>query len=167
MSMFENTQYRWRETYFVLCDAAERPSLRTVGETLAALDTTYELTNLHADDAGRFESLTLLSPDDFAALDVCFTSGMEVVEQVVDLAEQMQGAACEPDEMAAVKQIRRCNARFDVLHFERVNESHTEGTEADELLDPTALLLVLGELARLCDGVAVDPQSGTILSSEN
>jgi len=164
--MFENTQYRWRETYFVLCDAAQRPSLRTVGEALAALDTNYELTNLHADDAGRFESLTLLSPEDFSALDVCFTSGVEVVEQGSELAEELQCAACEPDEMAALKQIRRCNARFDVLHFERVGESAAETPETEEMLDPTALLLVLGELARLCGGVAVDPQSGSILSSE-
>ena len=79
MSTFEDGRYRWRETYFVLFPAASRPTLKVVEKMLAALNKRYRLSNLGADAHGRFESLTLISPDDFAALDICFTSGAEVL----------------------------------------------------------------------------------------
>ena len=41
-----------------------------------------------------------------------------------------------------------------------------EEDQTDELLDPSALLAVLEALAKITGGIAVDPQSGTILSSE-
>ena len=34
MSMFENDQYRWRETYFVLFESAKRPKLKTLVKKL-------------------------------------------------------------------------------------------------------------------------------------
>ena len=39
-------------------------------------------------------------------------------------------------------------------------------TDGDEMLDPSALLAVMEELARMTDGIAIDPQSGTIFSTE-
>ena len=73
MSTFEDSRYRWRETYFVLFDAKNRPALKTVVKTLSALNKRFELTNRTADSHGHIESLTLISPDDFAALDICYT----------------------------------------------------------------------------------------------
>lgn len=165
MSMFENNRYRWRETYFVLFRAEDRPALPAVQKALRQLDARYELTNPSADEADRFESLTLISHDDFAALDICFTEGEEVREQVQDLVEELRPMACETGCEAQLKQVRQCDARFDVLHFEEVSESlEDEDDVLDEPLDPSALLLVLAELARLTGGVAVDPQSGTIFA---
>ena len=46
MSMFEDSRYRWRETYFVLFDAKKRPTLKSVTKTLSALNKRFELTNL-------------------------------------------------------------------------------------------------------------------------
>ena len=166
MSMFENSRYRWRETYFVLFDSANRPMAETIAKVLCGLNNRYELTNLTADDSGRFESLTLLSPEDFAALDICFTSGAEVIEHCASLADEMEAAPCEPGEKLPLKEIRQCNGRFDVLHFEQVSDSHPED-ESDEMLDPSALLLVLGELAKITRGMAIDPQSGAILSDDD
>ena len=34
------------------------------------------------------------------------------------------------------------------------------------MLDPSALLVVLGALAKLTGGVAIDPQAGTFLTDE-
>jgi len=165
MSMFGNSHYRWRETYFVLFDSKKRPSLEEVRKVLVALNENYELANLTADDAGRFESLTLLSAEDFAALDICYLSGEEVLEHGAQLANDMQSTAAEAGEDVPIQQIRNCDGRFDVLHFERVSELPEE-EDGEEMLDPSALLLVLGELAKLTDGLAIDPQSGTILSEE-
>jgi len=73
MSMFEDSRYRWRETYFVLFPAKKRPTLDSVTKMLSALNKRFELTNLNADDQGMVDSLTVISPDDFAALDICYT----------------------------------------------------------------------------------------------
>jgi len=165
MSMFERSNYRWRETYFVLFRSSDRPTLKKVGKALSGLNDRYTLTNLSADDGGRFESLTLLSPDDFAALDICYTSGVEVLEQGTLLAEEVNATACDAGTQMPRKRIEQCDARFDVLHFEQVPEM-PEDDDTDEMLDPSALLLVLGALARLTGGVAIDPQAGSIISND-
>jgi hypothetical protein len=164
MSTFENDRFRWRETYFVLFPSERRPSLQTVEKKLALLSKRYELSNLAADDDGWFESLTLVSPDDFAALDICYTSGPEVLEQGAELVQTLATAA-EPPQRELLKRIKHYDGRFDVLHFEQVAEVSEEDDE-DELLDPSALLAVLEALAKITGGVAVDPSSGTILGGE-
>lgn len=166
MSTFEDGRFRWRETYFVLFPLEKLPPLKLVQKTLAALNKHYTLTNLTADEEGLFESLTLLSPEDFAAMDICFTSGAEVIEQVESLVEELRESA-EPDQRAVLKRLKEYEGRFDVLHFEQIADLAEEDDEQDELLDPGALLAVLGALARITGGVAIDPQSGSLLSTED
>ncbi len=163
MSTFENDRYRWRETYFVLFPAARRPLLKTVEHKLASLSNRYELKDLTAED-GAFDSLTLISPDDFAALDICFTSGPEVLEQGAEMVQEM-AATAEPDQRALLKRLKQYDGRFDVLHFEQVVDVPEE-EEDDDLLDPGALLAVLEALAKITGGMAVDPSSGTLLGGE-
>ena len=161
MSMFENDQYRWRETYFVLFESAKRPTLERLQQRLSKLNSRFALTNLSADESGRFESLTVLSPDDFAALDVSYLEGGEVLEQGGELAEELETSDCRAEDRARLARIRGCDARFDVLHFEQLVNFEEE--ESDEMLDPGALLVVLEALAQETDGIAVDPQAGTFL----
>ena len=132
MSMFENIQYRWRETYFVLFRTGNRPTLETVEQTLSGLNDRYELRNLRTEDNDQFESLTLLSPDDFAALDICYTSGAEVLEHSASLAEEMERAPGESGEAAASRRVGQCDARFEVLHFEQIPEFPEEVTRLAE-----------------------------------
>ncbi len=166
MSMFEDNRYRWRETYFVLFDARNRPKLDSVAEAVAALKGRFELTNRGEDERGMFDSLTVLSPDDFAALDICYTGGAEVLEQSEAQVEDLGklGPECKPP--LPWERIKRFDGRFDVLHFERIPEEDEDEAEEEELLDPTALLMVLGALVRLTGGVAVDPQGGTFITEE-
>ena len=166
MSMFENSRYRWRETYFVLFDAKQRPKLTTVTKAISALNKRFELSNLSADSEGGFDSLTLESPDDFAALDICYTGGAEVLEQGASLVEDLKKAGSESPPPVPWEQIKRYEGRFDVLHFEQIPEEADESAEEEEMLDPSALLVVLGVLAKLTHGVAVDPQAGTFLTDE-
>lgn len=164
MSMFENDQYCWRETYFVLFDVRNRPKLDAVRRALANLDTRFTLANLTGDEEGYVESLTVLSPDDFAALDVCYVDGEEVVEQRMDLLKELGNANGTPEERLKRDRLRHSNGRFDILHFEQVVDLEEEtGEDAEGMLDPTALLVVLEALVRLTDGVAFDPQAGTVL----
>lgn len=160
MSLFENGAYRYRETYFVMFRAENRPTLERFRQALAPLGDRYQLANL-SDDRGFFESATLLAPEDFAALDICFVGGEEVLEDGKGLIEEMKGTVSEPAEQAKLKRIEKCDGRFDVFHFEHLPEDEEEA--AEEMLDPGALLTVLDALVGLCDGVAIDPQSGAIL----
>jgi len=162
MSMFENDQFRWRETYFVLFDSSKRPALQKLQQKLAGLNKRFAFTNPSADEDGAFESLTVLAPDDFAALDISYLDGEEVVEQAATLAEEMKGPECRPEERAKIHRLKRCDGRFDVLHFEQVS-GFDEDEEEDEMMDPGALLTVLDALAALTDGIAVDPQAGAML----
>ena len=78
MSTFENQEYKWRETYFVLFDSARRPLLEQVKQRLARLNPRFVLSGGEADEAGRFGSITLRSPQDYAAMDISYEAGDEV-----------------------------------------------------------------------------------------
>jgi hypothetical protein len=162
MSMFENDQYRWRETYFVLFSSGRAPSLKKLKEVLQGLNDRFVLTNVQTDSAGRLESITVLAPDDFAALDLCYVEGDEVREQVALLYDELKPSVAQEADRQRLERLKRLDARFDVLHFEQLAEVG-EGEELDEMLDPSALLMVLDTLVELTDGIAVDPQAGAML----
>ncbi len=160
MSMFENGHYQWRETYFVLFPAERRPKLKDVQKAITRLHQHLTLTNLAADEEGQLESLTILAPDDFAALDISFLSGEEVLEQVAELVEEVEPSCCCEDEKSRLEELRTCDARLDIFHFEQMADADAEN---DEMFDPSALLIVLDTLAELTEGISVDPQGGAML----
>ncbi len=161
MSLFENDEYRWRDTYFVLFDEKDRPAADATLKTLESLGPRYSVQNVRYDEQGLLESLTLLSPDDFAAMDISYMVGEEVIEQVENLAKEFGNAGSSEEEAARLQRMRSCNARFDIYHFEQV-VCPAEDDEED-FLDPGALLIVLECLAKLCNGIGVDPQTGTVV----
>jgi hypothetical protein len=161
MSTFESGDYRWRETYFVLFPASRRPKLEQVEARLKKLSDRFQLENLTADERGQFETVTLLAPDDYAALDISYVEGEEVVEHVTELSREMKNSSLYGQDLAKVARLPKCNARFDVMHFEHVLDAGED--EGDEMLDPSALLIVLEALAELTGGVAIDPQSGALM----
>ena len=156
MSLFENSDYRWRETCFVLFANKTRPQLSQVQDKLKGQ---FELGDGSATDDGALESLTVFSPHDFSAMDIHYVTGEDVTEQMDELLEDLKRNAMDDGELAKLSDIAACDARLDVLHFERVMEPSGD----DEFLDPGSLLLVLESLAQICRGTGVDPQSGTIL----
>jgi len=161
MSLFENDQYRWRDTYFVLFREKDRPSPTAMVETLNSLGPRYLVGDTHYDEDGKLESLTLFSPDDFAAMDISCVSGEEVREQVNSFVKEMAGGKPSPEEAKRLERVKECDARFDVYHFEQIAIAGDD--DDDGFFDPGALLIVLQRLAGLCKGVGVDPQSGTIV----
>ncbi len=167
MSTFGDNRYCWRETYFVLFKSSDRPSLKVVEKAVTALNERYVLKDASADDAGLFDSLTLLSPDDYAALDISYLAGAEALEQSAEMVGKLEPAACVLGETIPKEQLLQYDGRFDVLHFEQAPEERVQEDDPDEMLDPSALLLVLGVLAKLTDGIAVDPQTGTVLSDDD
>lgn len=161
MSTFERDEFKWRETYFVLFDSTRRPTLKRVEKALHDLNDRFQLSDGVADEDGRFESLTLLSPDDYAAVDISYDDGEEVREQGAALYKELKSSTTDPDERKKLERIPQLDARFDLMHFEQVTSA--SGEEVDDMLDPSALLIVLDALVELTKGVGIDPQSGTIM----
>ena len=153
-------EFHWRETFFIMFDSRQRPTLARVERALTRLNDKFELTRCMADADGHFESLTLNSPDDNAALEICFESGEAVIQQGTDLAKSLKGEA-EPADLA---KLIKSDARLDVMHFEHVPEDFADSDdELDEFLDPSCLLMVVEALVRLTGGIPVDPASGAIM----
>lgn len=150
-------EYQWRETYFVFFEAAQRPSLERVQEALARLNGHFEFDNQAADADGLLESLTLHSRQDYSALEISYETGEEVRSQAAGLIQELSGPACAVEDKRRLKLLGQCDARLDIMHFEQMT------ADAEEMFDPGALLLVLEALARLTQGVGVDPQSGALV----
>jgi hypothetical protein len=158
MSLFGDERYQWRETYFVLFRDAQRPKAQDVSRALAG-DRRFQVSEVVGDEQGRFESLTLKSPDDFSAMDVTYVRGEEVREHVQEVLRELAKATLSDEERSLLDQLGECDARLDVFHFEQV-----QADEDDEFLDPGGLLIVMQCLTRLCHGVGIDPQSGSLLA---
>jgi hypothetical protein len=157
-------QLEWRDTYFILFQKSERPTLTQVEAAITESSRRLKLENLEADDDGMFESAIVQAPQDNAALEISYETGQAVAEQSVDLAKQLK------DELNAkqLKKMLKADARLDVMLFERVQNIGSNGDEEDDwetgALDPSSLLNVVDALAKLTGGLPIDPASGAILS---
>jgi len=161
MSMFQDESYDWRDTYFVLFESVNRPQLDDVKRMVEQLNPRYEISNLHADSQGRFESLTIRSPADFTAIDVSFLNGDEVTEHRDAFLKELATEDRDELEQEKWERFARCDARFDVMHFEQVIEADEE--EPDAMVDPGALINVIDALVDITHGVGIDPQSGMLM----
>ena len=157
--MSSDDRFEWRETYFVLFPSRKRPLLSEVEAAFKALGGQFQLTEPAADAEGRIEALNIVSPEDHSALEIDYLSGDEVLLQVEELTKELRGESGYADKLA---KLRRCDARFEVMHFEEMVDLAADDEE-DEVFDPSALLMALETLVKLTDGVGVDPQAGTLL----
>lgn len=164
MSLFENSEYQWRETYFVYFDGSHRPSTDAIRAMLHDLNSGYDISNVRSSAAGEFESLTLISRDDYAAMDLTCVATEEMREQTQELVEELKENAL-PDETEMVAKVRDANCRLEVYHFEQLVFVGASGSddEPDDFMDPGSLLVVLNQIAEMCDGIVVDPQSNSFL----
>jgi hypothetical protein len=164
MSTFDDLNYRWRETYFVFLRAANRPTVEKLQKNFGRLKTQFELTDVKGDEEGRLESARIIAAAANAAIDINFVEGEEVIEQIKQMRQEMKLTAETPEEKEKLAHIRQCDARLDVLHFQRLDESaFFDEEDQDEMIDPGALLTVLERLAELCRGVGFDPAASSVL----
>ena len=157
MSSFERDNFQWRETYFVLFDARQRPPLNRVRDMLQKLGENFELIEPTGDEMGGFESVTVLAPDDFAAIDISYLSGEDATAEGMRLAKEL-GSSIDPETR---RRLANADGRLDLMHFEEVLDD--AAGEPEESFDPSALLMVLEGLVRMTNGIGIDPQSGTIM----
>jgi hypothetical protein len=162
MSLFADSRYQWRETYFVLFEKKHRPQAADVKRALAELVSRIEVLHLQATKEGWLDSMTVLSHADAAGMDVTFVTGEEVKEQLAEVKEEWQSRKLDPEEKLKLARLLHSDARYDVFHFEEVTDFPADEDEGP--LDPGTLLLMLSKLARLCHGQSLDPQSGELLT---
>ncbi len=162
MSLFADSRYQWRETYFVLFEKKDRPKAADVKKALAELGARIQVLHLHATKDGYLDSMTVLSHADAAGMDVTFVTGEEVKEQLTEVKDEWQSRKLDATEKQQLARLLQADSRYDVFHFEEVTDF--PGDEDEGPLDPGTLLLVLTRLAKLCHGLSLDPQSGELLS---
>jgi hypothetical protein len=158
-------QLEWRDTYFVLFQQANRPTLTQVEAAITETSRRLKLENLEADEDGMFESVLVQAPQDNAALEISYERGDAVIEQSADLAKQLK-SDLGPKQL---QQMLKSDARLDVMLFERVRGDDFGSDEEDDdwesgSLDPSSLLNVVEALAKLTRGLPIDPASGAVLS---
>ena len=158
MSLFEDSNYQYRETYFLLFNKENCPRVEELQATLSELGPKYETVNVKEAN-GAFEALTVRSPYDFSAMDITYVEGEDVTTQVAELMDELRTTTLTGDDQQKMLKLDGVNARFDIFHFEQVGGA----TGEEEFLDPGGLLLVLDKLAELCNGVGVDPASNSLM----
>ena len=87
MSLFKDGQFVYRDTFFVYFQQSDRPTAEQVQAVLAELGDKYECGELRQSD-GKFESISVRSPQDYSAMDITFVAGDEVREQVKDMMNE-------------------------------------------------------------------------------
>jgi hypothetical protein len=157
VSLFSDSRYEYRDTYFVFLEKKDRPTANAIKACLSELGSKYQTAQMSAKN-DVFESTTVISPYDFSAMDIAYVQGEEVTNQIGELMDEFKTMTLTGDDSRKLQKVQKCNARFDVFHFEQVDVD-----SEDEFLDPGGLLLVLERLARLCRGVILDPQSQTLM----
>jgi hypothetical protein len=167
MQDYNDDQLEWRDTYFILFQHSQRPTVTQVENAISGSSQRLKLEHLEADDVGMFESVLVQAPQDNAALEISYETGDAVVQQSAELARQLKGEI----DAKQLQRILKADSRLDVMLFERVRgDSWGEaGDEEDEewassSLDPASLLNVVGALAKLTRGLPIDPASGSIMS---
>ena len=163
MNVENDEQLEWRDTYFILFEQADRPTLTQVEAAITESSKRLKLENLEADEDGMFESVLVQAPQDNAAVEISYERGEAVIEQSVDLAKQLK------DELSPkqLQRILKADARLDIMLFERVRDGDSEDDDEEwegGSLDPSSLLNVVGALAKLTGGLPIDPASGAVLS---
>jgi hypothetical protein len=167
MSLFENDEYQWRETYFILFREPQQLTAARMEQELKQIDPRYIVRDVRASESGGLESVTVEAPDDYSAMDISLVRGEEVDEQTHELVKELLRNATSAREKEQIRQLKQYHCRYDVYHFEQLvfvgREDEDGDGEGDDFMDPGAVLTVMQKIAELCDGIVVDPQTYTIL----
>lgn len=161
----ESEELAWRETYYVLFQHSHRPTLTQVEAAVLDADKRLKVEKLQANEDGLFQSMLIHAPEDNAALEVSFEGGEAVIEQSGELAKSL----IDNVDGEVLAELLRADARLDVMHFERINETTYFEVDDDadsmmvEALDPATLITVIEALANLTEGLAIDPAAGELL----
>lgn len=159
MSLFGDRNYQYRDTYFVLFHKSHRPTEAQMKAFLRDLGNKFEASEVRHSN-GQVDSVTLIDPQDYSAMDIAYVEGDDVVNQIGEIREEFRAITVRGDDIEKLKKLNDYDARFDIFHFEQVLDG---GDDDEEYVDPGGLLLVMEKLVQLCHGVGYDPQSQSLI----
>jgi hypothetical protein len=162
MSLFDDPNYRWRDTFLVLFDDEQRPTTELALSAIQQIGK-FQVRNSSESESRLIESITITSSVDLVGLEILYVAGDEVVEEIEALVMELAEDAMLLGNEDSLTQLSAANARLDILHFEKITENSNGPSDDDELMDPGSLLAVTAALANLVSGVAVDPSSGSFV----
>ena len=164
MALFDNPEYRWRETYLLFHKKSQRAMAAKVVQTIEGIRGHYNLEQVVADPDGYFESGTVFAEEAFAAIDLSYVEDDQIREQIAEIQEEMKEVLEDPEDLAKLESLSEYDVRIDLLHFERLTAGfEEEDDEFNSCFDPAALLAVAEKWTLLTGGVCLDPASATIL----
>ncbi len=162
MSLFDDPNYRWRDTFLVLFDDEQRPTVELALSAIQQIGK-FNVRNSSESESRHIESITITSSVDLVGLEILYVAGDEVVEEIEALVMELAEDAMLLGNEDSLTQLSAANARLDILHFEKITENSNGPSDDDELMDPGSLLAVTAALANLVSGVAVDPSSASFV----
>lgn len=127
MSTFEDDQYHWRETYFVLFDPQRRPMLEEVRQQLLSRFPSLIIRSEQANSQGQLEMLSIQSPEDSSAVDLVYQEGQQVLLEIAAIADDLEQSNKSRKNRKKLDRARKCSARLDLLHFEQWGEKKSVG----------------------------------------
>ena len=164
MSLFDNPEYRWRETYLLFHKKIQRASADSIRQAIAGIRGSYQIEQLVANENGDFESATVFAEEAFSAIDMSFTEDDQIGEQILDIQTEMKEVLEDPEDLAKLASLGEYDARIDLLHFERLTGDFSDNEEdLNSCFDPSALLGVAEKWTLITGGICLDPASATIL----
>jgi hypothetical protein len=158
MSLFEDNRYMYRDTFFVFFQHRNRPTSDSIEQALKKMGDKYQAKNFREVD-GKFESVTIYSPQDYSAMDIVCVEGDDVREQTREILAEFQSMTLTGEDRTKLKQLSGADCRYDVFHFGQVTDSNDD---EDDFLDPGGLMAVMDRLSEISQGVSYDPQSQTL-----
>lgn len=144
MLLFEDPHYIWRETYFVLCEAARRPGLAVIERELRKALPRLVMRAGEADADGRFVHLGLVSDENHSGVDILWAEGKAVRSEIVGLIDELEKHA-KPKERVKLDRARTATAKIELLHYERIDR-------------PPARAEPAGTVSGDCGRFAFDPE---------
>jgi len=162
MSLFDDPNYRWRDTFLVLFEDEQRPTIELAISAIHKIGK-FEVQNSSESESRHIEAITITSNVDLIGLEILYVAGDEVVEETEMLVMELAEDAMLLGHEDSLTRLSTANARFDILHFEKITANSNEPSDDDELMDPGSLLTVTAALAILVNGVAIDPSSASFV----
>ena len=120
MSLFDDNQYCWRETYLVMLDRLKRPVMSETVQRLQKLDGRLEITSPHDNAHGLLESLVVVAPNDSAAVEIRYCEGAGVMKEFAVLADELERHEPGTKERKKIIRAREFTAKIELLHFEQI-----------------------------------------------
>ncbi|MDO4549791.1 MAG: hypothetical protein Q4C96_00895 [Planctomycetia bacterium] len=167
-SFFNNPEYEWRETFFIMFN--EKKCSRLTSERISGMlkDSPYsslEVKIFGAAAEGGFRRILFSSPLNKAVVEVYFHQGESVLRQSREFYDGLY-AILDMSERLKWQEILNFTACYELVYFEyfvKPLKIAEEFSEDDSNYDPGMLLFLLEKLTHHSHGVALDPQSGMIL----